>query len=68
METWIQLGVYVVTLVWGAATMRAELKHLRGDLQEFKLSVQNASEIVATTLTNHGERISRIEGRMGVDQ
>ena len=57
----------MVTLVWGAATMRAELRYLRKDLQEFKDSVKEASKIVAETLTDHGERISRIEGRIGVE-
>ena len=66
-STWIQLGVYVVTLVWGAATMRVELRYLRKDLLDFKESVREASLIVAKTLSDHGERISRIEGRIGVD-
>lgn len=67
-SSWIQLGVYVVTLVWGAATMRAELRYLRKDLLDFKESVRQASLMVANTLTNHGERISRIEGRIGVEE
>ena len=46
--------------------MRAELRYLRKDLQEFKDSVKDASKIVAETLTDHGERISKIEGRMEV--
>lgn len=67
-SAWIQLLVYVVTLAWGAATMRTELRYLRADLQEFKESVREASRMVAETLTNHGDRIARIEGRMGVDR
>ena len=65
MGDWIQLGVYVVTLVWGAATMRSELRYLRKDLDGFKTSVEKASALVAETLTDHAERISRIEGRLG---
>lgn len=65
MGDWIQLGVYVVTLIWGAATMRSELRYLRKDLDGFKEAVERASAVVSTTLTDHGERISRIEGRMG---
>jgi len=61
---WIQLGVYVVTLIWGAATVRAELKYLRGDLDELKASVREGAHIVSTTLSDHGERISRIEGKL----
>ena len=63
--TWIQLAVYVVTLVWGAAVVKTELRFLRGDLQDFKKSVSDASKVVAETLTDHGDRISRIEGRLG---
>lgn len=61
---WMQLAVYVVTLIWGAAVVKTELRYLRGDLQEFKQSVSRASEVVAETLNDHGERISRIEGRL----
>ena len=64
-SSWIQLGVYVATLVWGAATMRTELRYVRRDLLDFKESVREASILMTATLTNHGERISRIEGRMG---
>ena len=64
MQTWLQLAVYVVTLVWGAATMKAELRYLRKDLQDFKETAAVASRLVAQTLTDPGERISRIEGSL----
>jgi hypothetical protein len=64
MGEWIQLGAYVAALVWGAATMRTELRYVRKDLNDFKTAVEKASEVVAETLTDHGERISRIEGRL----
>ena len=63
-ETWMQLAVYVVTLIWGAATMRSELRYLRSDLQDFKRAVSEASKVMTETLGDHGERISRIEGRL----
>jgi methanogenic corrinoid protein MtbC1 len=63
-SNWIQLGIYVVTLAMGAATMRTELKYLRKDMTEFKETVEKASKMVAATLGNHGERIAKIEGRM----
>ena len=63
-QSWIQLGIYVVTLIWGAATMKSELRHLRQDMSDFKETVTEASKLVADTLTNHAERISRIEGRL----
>lgn len=62
---WVKLVIAVVSLVWGAATVRAELKYLREGLNEFKETVEEASRVVSRTLTDHGERISKIEGRMG---
>lgn len=65
MSDWVELAVYIATMVWGASTMRSELKHLRGDLNELKASVREGAHIVSTTLSDHGERISKIEGRLG---
>jgi hypothetical protein len=62
---WIQLGAYAATLIAGAATVRIELRYLRRDLDGFKQSVEKASLLVAETLTDHSERISRLEGRVG---
>lgn len=62
---WIQAGGFIATLIWGAATVRAELRYVRKDLNDFKTAVQEASKVVAATLTDHGDRISRLEGRLG---
>lgn len=62
---WVKLGIAVVTLVWAAATVRAELTFLRRELTDVKNSVREASRAVTLTLNDHGERISRIEGRIG---
>lgn len=64
-STWLQVLVYVVTLAFGAGVVRTQLKYLRQDLQDFKAAVNKASDAVANTLTDHGNRISRIEGRLG---
>ena len=65
MGDYIELLGFAVTLIWGAATVKAELRHLRGELRDFKTAVEQGSQLVAATLSDHGERISRIEGRIG---
>jgi Sec-independent protein translocase protein TatA len=61
---YFQIVVYVTALVWGASTMKAELRHLREDLNEFKDEFKESSRIFTDTLQNHGERIGKIEGRL----
>ena len=65
MGDWLQLAGFAATLVWGAATVRAELRYVRRELHDFKIAVEEGSKLVAATLRDHGERISRIEGRLG---
>lgn len=64
-QGWLQFLAYGATLVWGAATVKAELRYLRSDLQDFKTAVAEASKVMTETVSDHGERISRIEGRLG---
>ena len=65
MSDWAQLIGFGMTVVWGAATVKAELKNVRAELHDFKKAVEDGSKLVAATLSDHGERISRIEGRLG---
>lgn len=68
---WLQFGGYLAALIWGASTMKAEIKHLREemkqireDLKDFKDSVADASHVISATLSDHGTRLSRVEGRL----
>lgn len=50
-------------LVWGAATLRAEVRALRRDMDDVKGQVQSGVEALRETLIDHAERLSRLEGR-----
>ena len=65
MGDWLQVAGVAGAFVWGAATVKAELRNVRQELHDFKVVVEEGSKLVAATLTDHGERISRIEGRIG---
>jgi Sec-independent protein translocase protein TatA len=61
---YFQVVVYVAALVWGASTMRAEIRYLREDLNSFKDEFKQSSRIFTDTLQDHGERIGKIEGKV----
>lgn len=64
MQEWLQVGGMLAALIWGGAVVRTELRNVREELREFKEAAADAIKIFAATLTDHGERISRIEGRI----
>lgn len=56
----------IAALVWGAAKMSAELAHTRQTVDKLEARLEEAIKALADTLTDHGERIARLEGRRDV--
>lgn len=68
LQTVITVAAFLVwswTIVWGASALKIELTHVREDLNALTRAFQQGSETVSTILSDHGERISRIEGKIG---
>jgi hypothetical protein len=51
------LAVNAGALVWGAATLKAEVGHVRQAVEKFEDLFENWTKVVA----QHGERIARLE-------
>jgi hypothetical protein len=58
----ILIASNAAALVWGAATVRAEMQMLRKDLDEVKGDLKEGISVLNKTLIDHAERLARLEG------
>jgi hypothetical protein len=58
----VLIGSNAAALVWGAATVRAEMRMLRKDLDEVKDDLKEGITVLNKTLVDHAERLARLEG------
>ncbi len=63
----IVLGLNASALIWGAATVRQEVRGLRTDLRELTADFKAHTAITTASLADHGSRLGRVEGRLGLE-
>lgn len=62
--TFIGLMLFGVGVIYSAGKVAKSVEHLSDEIKELKDQFASHNAAVATVLEDHGDRISKIEGRL----
>lgn len=55
-------------LVWGVATMKSESRGMREDINKLADRFEEHTKVTSEALADHGTRLGRVEGRLGINE
>lgn len=61
----IALGLFAVGVIYSAGKVANSVDNMREEFTALKDQIATQNAMTAATLSDHGERIGRIEGRLG---